>query len=1021
MLLLCSSMLYAQDKQSYTGVVKDSGGAPLIGVLIFEKSTSNAATTDINGAFTITAKPGSILVITYVGSKPLEVKLGAQKSLDLTLVDDMNQLDELIVVGYGVTKKSDLTSSVASVKAEDLVKTSVTSLDQGLQGRAAGVVVSSTSGQPGASTSIRIRGTSSIMGTNEPLYVIDGVPMIGDGSTSSGMSKGPSLNPLASINPNDVSSIEILKDASATAIYGARGANGVILITTKRGAKGAVKTTLNAYYGIQQVANKLKLLNAEQLALLGNDATDNAGIDRRLIYADLNNLRKKSTDWQNEIFQLAPIQSYEVGFSGGSDKTTYYLSANFFSQDGVVIGSDYKKGSVRFNLDQQISPRVKVGFSSNLSYSLSHGVVTNAESAIPSSITSWALQMNPALPVRNEDGTYVYENNTSNPAVGNPVQDANEYEQLNQAGRVISNAYLQLDLIKGLNLKSSFGIDYFNVKDKSFASGEIKRGESTNGSASIGNTSGYTWVFENTLNYNTKLGQKQNLDAVVGITAQKFAAESVGVATADFSDGRLGYNSIQSGAQRQMSVSNYVASQMLSYLARVNYGYDSRYLLTLTGRIDGSSKFGANNKYGFFPSSAFAWRASEEEFLKANKHLSNLKFRLSYGLVGNEGISPYSSQGLLFSTEAYVGANQIIKGQAPFSLQNRALKWETTAQSNIGFDLGLFNNRLTVTADAYMKKTKDLLLNVPVRYDTGFDIATQNIGDLQNKGYEFSMNAVLFDGKKFQWSSTFNFGQNSNEVTHLAGSNEGLSGEPIMGINYWTKITEGKPIGAIYGYQTAGIVQLGDDLSKVPTFPGQTVTYGDRKYVSQTGSTTLSQNDLVYLGSANPKFTYGFNNTFAYNLGENKGNLNLTIYIQGVSGNKIANFNTFSLESFDGNQNNSTAALERWSIENPSNVYPRANAKPSSYVMSDHQVEDGSYIRLKDVTLSYNLPSLWINKLNLKALQFFVSGNNLVTITSYSGYDPEVSRFGTNNLSMGADYGSYPMSKIYNFGVKATF
>lgn len=1014
------SNIYSQHR-NYSGLVTEADGTPLIGVTVLVKNSTNGTVTGIDGTFAIRALPGETLVLSYVGYEAVELQLTNNENLRITMNLQSIDLDEMVVVGYGQMKKSDLTAAISSVKSEDLIKTSITSIDQGLQGRAAGVVVTNISGQPGAGTSIRIRGTSSVMGTNEPLYVVDGIPVINGGASSGAMSTPP-LNPMALMNPNDVESIEVLKDASATAIYGARGANGVILVTTKRGSIGKVRTSVNAYYGIQSIVKKMEMLNAEQLAILGNEATDNASIDRKLVFADLNNLRKRSTDWQNEIFRIAPIQNYELAFSGGSDKSVYFLSTNFFSQDGIILGSDYKKGSIRLNLDQELSRRLKIGNSMNITYSQSSGVVTNYEGAIASSITSWALEMNPGLPVRNPDGTYLYENNISSPAIGNPVEDANRYEQLNKTLRVTGNMYADMLIVNGLNFRTSIGIDYYNVKDASFAPIDIKRGEASEGIATVGQTDGYTWVWENTLNYNQIFAEKHSFDAVAGITAQKFESTPVVVSRAGIEDGRLGYYSIQEGTKIQLANTAYSSWQMLSYLARLNYGFDSRYLLTLTGRVDGSSKFGTNNKYGFFPSTAIAWRISEEGFMQEQNTIDNLKLRLSYGLVGNEGISPYSSMGLLQGTEAYIGASQIIKGQAPYTLGNQDLKWETTAQLNVGFDIGILKGRYSLSADYYSKKTKDLLLTMPTESHIGYDMAIQNVGNLENRGFDFTLNATPVDHNRFSWESNLTFGLNRNKVTNLPGNENGISGAAVMGINYWTKIIEGKAIGTIYGYKTDGIAQLDEDLSGIIHFPGRTVAYGDRKYVNIEGtSDVLNEDDLFELGNANPDFTYGWNNTFALNLGERIGSVNLNLYLQGVQGNSIANFNLFSLESFDGQKNNSTAALKRWTPDNPSDSYPRANALPMSNVFSDHQVEDGSYLRVKDITLSYDFPVSLTRKLSCNALQMYISAKNAYTFTNYSGYDPEVSRFGQNNLSMGADYGSYPVPKLYMLGLKMNF
>lgn len=1017
-MLFMTLSLFAQEQGTIKGRIIDNAGNPVIGATVRVVGTTKGTVTDLNGHFLVICEKGSELEVSSIGYKNTKIKVTGSQ-VNIVLEEDSQIVDEIVVVGYGTMKRSDLTSAISSVKASDMQQTSVTSFDQGLQGRAAGVVVLNTSGQPGGGTSIRIRGTSSINGNNEPLYVIDSMPIISDvNSMSTGTLKNPALNPLTNINPDDIESIEILKDASATAIYGSRGANGVILVTTKQGKIGKLKINVNASWTWQQISKTMDMLNARQLAELGNEAADNDGVERRSVFAGLNNLTKISTDWQNEIFRTAPLQNYEASISGGTDKTSYLISANILSQEGIIIGSDFNKGSFRINLSQKLNKWLKLGLTSNSSYSRSHGVVTNSEGSFASSITSWALEMNPGLPVKDENGKYTYENNLANPNVGNPVQDAYEAKNCNTTIRTINNIYLEYAPIKELILKSSFGVDYFNIKDQAFAPGTIKRAETNNGYANIGNRDGNTWVFENTASY---FGSKGNhsFGAMVGFTAQKFTTENSYIATADFDDGFLGYYSIQSGAQRQTALSGITEWQMLSWLARVNYNYANRYLLTVTGRIDGSSKFGEGNKYGFFPSVSAAWRITEESFMNNQKVFSNLKLRLSYGQVGNEGIPSYSSQGLMYNTEAYFGNTEIAKGIVPYTISNQNLKWETTTQYNFGLDFGFIQNHLNITMDVYYKKTTDLLLNMPVSFHTGYDSVYKNIGDMENKGFEFSLNATPFVGK-FTWDTSLNFNYNKNEVTKLAGTQDELHGASILGITYWTTIKENMPIGTIYGYKTDGIVQLNENLSTIPFFAGKTLNYGDRKYVDRDGDNVINENDLYVLGNANPDWTYGFNNTFSYRFAD-KSSLSLTLYLQGVLGNEIVNFNKFTLESLDGYHNNSTAVLGRWTKDNPSNSMPRATMKSAGNILSDHYVEKGDYLRIKDITLSYTFSPRLLNPWLCQGLTVYISGKNLHTFTDYSGYDPEVSRFANDNLSMGADYGSYPMCRSFEFGLKLTF
>lgn len=1006
--LLCAHVAQAQPFTIF-GTVSDKN-EPLVGAAIYQLGTSNGTVTDVNGKFRLQVDGEATLRVSYIGYTAQEISVKSNQSLNIILEEDNNQLDEVVVIGYGSVKKSDLTGSVATVKAEDFVNTAISSLDQGLQGKVAGMVVNMSSGQPGAPSSVRIRGTSSINGNNEPLYVIDGVFIVPE--TNVGAVTGPSLNPLSNINPADIESIEVLKDASATAIYGTRGANGVIIVTTKRGKRGTTVVSVNYTASVQELRKKIPMLNASQLAILGNEATDNGGAPRRLIYASPTNLGV-GTDWQDQIFQLAPMNNVQISARGGSEMTTYSISANYFDQQGIITNSDFTKGNLRINLDQKLNQKVSIGTSLNINRSLLHGVVTDAESAIPSSVTSWALAFNPGLSVYDDNGDYTFENNTSQPAVGNPVADINKTKQLSTSTRLLGNIFATWDITNALRFKSSIGTDAVFTGEKSFIPNDVKRGVASNGQAAIANQQGINWLFENTLSYNKKFGV-HSINAVIGHTLQAYKNDFLFTATSDFDDNRLGYNAIQVGSNKTLLFNGSSGWQLQSFLGRVNYNLKEKYLFTASARVDGSSKFGTGNKYGLFPSLAFAWRIKDESFLASSKLITDLKLRTGYGVVGNEGIPPYSSLGLLETTEAYFGETEIAKGSGPASRQNNALKWETTSQFDMGVDLGIFDNRITLVADLYYKKTKDLLLNAPVPYTSGFDYAFFNVGTMENKGLEIALSTVN-STRAIKWNTSFNISFNRNKVLNL-NSDEGIPSDPLLGINGWTSIDAGQPIGTFYGYQTNGIIQLGEDPTKVPRFVDYAPTYGDRKYVDQNGDGVLNEFDKIVLGNANPDFSYGFNNTISYK------NISLNFFIQGVYGNQIVNFNKFSLESFDGNQNNSTAALNRWTPTNPSNEFPRANVSPRVNTLSDHQVEDASYLRLKNITLSYDLAKIMSRRnIKMSTFSFFVSAKNLITITKYSGYDPEVNRFIKNPRSFGADFGSYPSTKIFSTGLNVVF
>ena len=1011
LLFIVSCPMFVFGQLTIKGVVKDALGS-LPGATVQIKGKTIGTTSDADGNFELNVASSDVLLVSYVGYLTQEIPVDGQLFINIVLEEDVNQLDEVVLIGYGLVKKSDLTGSVVSLKSEDLLNTVVSSIDQGIQGKAAGVVVSFNSGQPGSGSSIRIRGIGSIEGTLEPLYVIDGVPI----NTPSGIgaTTGPTISPLETINPKDVESIEILKDASATAIYGARGANGVILITTKRGKAGEATVNVGYTYSIQQLGRKLPLLNAMQLAELGNEAADNAGVDRRTIYASPINLGV-GTDWQDEIFRDAPMQDMNISVRGGSENTRYSLSGSILQQDGIILNSDFEKANLRLSLDQNMGDKFEIGSSVNLNRTRLNGVVTNAESALPSSVTSLALIFNPGLSVFDNSHTsgYTFQNNTSNPGVGNPVADALLSDQLTTSSRILANVFVNWKILESLSFKTSVSGDFYFNKEQSFIPNNILRGQQANGLAAIGNSEGYTWLFENTLTYNQIFGD-HSINAVVGHSVQKYVNELSFVAASDFDDNRLGYNAIQQGAQATLLFSAQDERQLQSFLGRVNYVYKNKYLATVSARVDGSSVFGAGNKYGVFPSMAFAWKAHEESFLNEIDYLSQLKFRIGYGRVGNEGINPYESLGTLITTEAYFGENNIAVGSGLNNLENAKLKWETTDQFDVGFDLGLFHNRLNVVVDYYYKKTKDLLLNSPVPYTSGFSNLYLNVGNLENSGFEFSVNSVNISTQVINWKTNFNIGFNNNKITKLA--NQELFANPLLGVNGWGVIRVNESIGDFYGYQSDGIIQTGEVLSQIPQFSNYAHQAGDRKYKDQDGNGILDEADKVKLGNANPDFTFGLGNTFSYK------NWLLSIFLQGVYGNEIANFNKFGLESFSGLGNNSTAALERWTINNPTNDYPRANATPRlTNTFSDVQVEDGSYVKLRDITIGYNFPKNWLSKLHLASAKIFVTGKNLWVLTNYSGYDPEVSRFGGNALSLGADYGTYPTSKVYTLGLNLNF
>lgn len=1021
---LFATQLFAQQRQTVTGTVKSSAGELLQGANIALKGDpSTGVITDSKGAFSISVpSASSTLVVSFVGYLPLEVQVSGRSSIDVILQEDSEQLSDVIVIGYGTARKSDLTGSVVSVSSEELRAVPVTSLDQALQGRAAGVMVTQNSGKPGAETSIRIRGTSSINAGNEPLYVIDGLLVNSDGGDlSTGGTRGPRLSPLASINPSDIESIEILKDASATAIYGSRGANGVVLITTRRGKLGRGTLTLESYYGMQTVANKLDLLNAAQFADLVNEARINA--NQIPVYVNPPNLGK-GTDWQDELLRNAPMANYQLSFSGGDDKTKYAISGSYFDQKGIIQNTDFKRYSFRTNLERKVTDRLTIG--NTLSYSRinSLGVLTNAGQIVPGVITS-AILFNPVLPVYDStvNGGYTFENDRGK-ILGNPIAEAREYASSSTLSRILGNVYAQYDVIPGLQFRTSFGIDGFTSEENSFGPNFLKRTEASNGEASLGKTTGMTWLNENTLTYNKLFDNVHAVNAVVGYTMQQFKNEKLFVYAFDFPDNRTGYHNIGTALRPQKPGNSESQWNMISYLGRLNYTFDDKYLVTLTGRVDGSSKFSEGRKYGFFPSGAVAWRVSKEDFMQDITAISDLKLRASYGILGNQAIPPYQSLALVgpygegtFNTGI---GSEVITGQEPLSYVNETLKWETTRQLDIGLDLSLFKNRVTLTADYYRKLTNDLLLSSPIPYTTGFATTLLNIGNIENHGFDIDLRTDNIRGADFSWSTSINFSVNRNKITNL-------NSETDINLLGGILLREGESIGTFYGYHFDGIFQTDQEAASSPVLDGQEPTSpnvasrakaGDRKYRDINRDGKINADDRDILGTAMPKFTYGFNNALNYR------NIELSFFFQGSYGNKMSNLNNLDLLNFTG-QNNvlAEAGLNRWTPDNPSTKYPRALAAGSRDVgvFSSAIVEDASYLRLKNVTLSYTLPSAITSKVNMTNLRVYVSGTNLLTFTKYTGFDPEANTYGQSTTLVGIDAGGYPQSKVLQIGLSASF
>jgi TonB-linked SusC/RagA family outer membrane protein len=995
-------LTYAHAQEVVTGIVKDGSGQTIPGATVVLKGTAKYASSDLDGKFSIAAPkdfPFTLQVnITGYQQQEIDIYELSDEPAEIVL-KTANVLDEVVVIGYGTQKKGDITGSVSSVPQLAL-KQPISSFDRALQGAAAGVQVTQVSGQPGAAVSIRIRGGNSITGGNEPLYVIDGFPVYNsNGDASAGVTAGPSINALASLNPSDIESIEVLKDASATAIYGSRGANGVVLITTKKGKAGQNTLTYDAYYGTQKVLKKVDVMtNAKDWALLKNEARVNSGKAPYYTQDQINNLGE-GTDWQEEAFRSASIQNHQISLTGGDDRTRYAISGNYFKQNGILLNTDFERYSGRVNLERDFSSKFKVGV--NLTASKITAQVANA------GIVNGLLAMPPAVNVRDANGKYTYQSEFETP-LGNPIATLEKEVNRTKTYRLLGNVYGEYTFFDGFVAKVSFGTDIINNKQNRYIPSDIYQGANSNptGKAYVGTKFASTWLNENTLSYSKTFREKHSLNVVVGYTQQAFETENATAGSQAFITDQLEYNDLGSGSVYTQPESGSSAWALNSYLGRINYSIDQKYIFTISGRADGSSRFGKDKKWGYFPSAAFAWNISRENFLSSYKTISNLKLRLSAGVTGNQEIGQYLSLATLSSNTYFFGGQTYI-GFAPNRIANPDLGWETTAQYDGGIDFSLYKNRINFVFDAYYKKTTNLLLNVPIPYTTGQSTALQNYGSVENKGIELGINTENFTGP-FSWNTNFVFSLNRNKVLTLGdGANYIISGANIAQV--------GQPLGSFYGYQTNGLFQTGDDIANLPTINPATTKPGDRRYVDVNGDGKITQaDDRTLIGNAQPKFLGGITNTLSYL------NFDLSVFFQGSYGNKIFNQNRQQLELLTGQQNASTVAYDRWTPTNPTNEVQRAFEDPAA-VNTSRYVEDGSFLRLKNITLGYNLPKSIASKIHSSQIKVYVSAANLATWTKYTGFDPEVSRNEQSTLGQGIDYSVYPSSKSFLAGLSISF
>ncbi len=992
----------SQQSKKISGVITDEMGLPVVGANIVIKGTTNGTISDMDGKFSLDAAMGESLEISYIGFLPMEVKVD-KETFDILMKEDTQGLDEVVVVGYGTVKKRDLTGAVGSIQVDKVQGISVKSVDQMLQGRTSGLYMVQNSGMPGASSTVRIRGGNSISGGNEPLYIIDGMPVYPSADASQ-----TALSPLNSIPTSDIESIEVLKDASSTAIYGSRGANGVIIVTTKKGKHGNTSVEFASYWGIQNIAKKYDLLDSRSFESLANEALVNSG--GTAIYDETST--PVTTDWQDMTSNKnALTQNYQLTVSGGNDKTTFLTSFNYFNQEGIIKATEMGKYAFRANIDHKISSTINIGLA------LTMTKVDN--NRVGNSVLRSRLTTPPNLPVMQDDGSYTFSDNNGVITFDNPVGVINEKVDWHTSFRSLDNAFIEWNIIKGLKFKSSFGVDIDYATNKSYNPRSVYSGSQKNGEARKISNNTYTWINENILTYTNTWGV-HSFTGMVGYTQQQSVYDGFNAGSYGFLNDNLQMNNLGSGTTYTAPGSEVKKWALNSYLARVNYTVNNKYLLTASIRADGSSRFGSDNRWGYFPSVALAWRVSEESFVKELNIFSNLKPRVSFGITGNQdGIGTYPAY-VLLGSNGYVAGGDKVTGYYPSQVANTDLKWETTSQFDAGIDFGFFNNRLTVTIDGYYKKTRDLLLKVKVPGSSGFSSGLKNIGEVENKGFELAVNATPIEGN-FIWNTSLNLTYNKNKVLNLGDVSfiyPSQPGQDETGIHLGRIIQVGQPLGTFYGYVYDGLFNTTDDIasSAQPTARPGDIRYKDISGPDGTPDGMINDLDRTIIGCAQPKLFGGFNNTFSYK------NFDLNVNTLFTIGNDVYNGTRVTMENMQGSTNMLALTINHWTPDKQNASLPRPLRSKAVMRVSNQYVENGSYLRFQNITLGYNVPSEFLSFAKyVSSLRLYASLQNFFTITSYSGDNPEVSKYGQDNLGAGYDAFSYPFAKSVLFGLNIRF
>ena len=1027
-IVVLAASISAFAQTTLTGRITDARtGEPLIGASLVPKSSKElGAVTDIDGNFKLVTNVELPLTLSvqFIGYRSQEVDVyDASEPIDIQLIDASDRINEVVIIGYGAQKRLELTSSISTV-GQDLLNQSVGSVENALQGAVAGLNVATTSGQPGAVSNIRIRGGNSITGGNEPLYVIDGLIVYNDiASTSTGASgSDAALDPLSFLNPNDIERIEVLKDVSATAIYGTRGANGVIIITTKKGSHGKNNISYSGTFGWSKAAKTLDFLNAQQFTELYNELTPNAPLAAPTA----------NYDWQDAALRTAFSQEHQISFTGGDEVSRYTISGGYKDQKGIIIGTDLKRYTGRINYERNILKNLLIGVNATGAYSNLEGLRNvdhdNSGQTAKWAANSWmsALITPQTQAIYNADGSFNYSPTPisqdlfirdGQTVVGNPISDLYNIKTSTSNTRVIANAFAEWEVIKNLKLKANIGADLSNTKQNNYSPSYTTTGLEHNGVASVGDNRTNVWQAEFTASYDNTFKRLHHINVLGGYTTQRTDRSGFATTVRNFANDDTGYDNLSAGSDLYRSTSDRIISTLQSVLGRVNYSFDSRYNASLTLRADGSSRFAKDHKWGWFPSAGFSWNIDKEKFIHLGKQVDFLQLRLSAGIVGNQEIGDYQFAATVSPTETpfiYNGQESVA-----YYIVNKAnpdLKWEKTASYNIGISSGFFQNRLNVTLDAYYKKTSDLLLQVPVEGVTGYATALRNAGSVTNKGIELEIGAVLIDRKDLKWNVNGNIAHNKNEVTSLGQATSIIPsiGGATLGYISPLIVAVGEPLGTFYGYKFAGIVQSEEQAATLTPQTINKLEPGNPYYEDVNGDGVVNTEDQTILGNAQPKFTYGLNTTLKYK------QFDLLIAIAGSYGNKLYNGLATRLTKGSTYYNSLAVVADRWTPTHPSNEIQKAS-NDLTVVSDSRYVENASYLRVKNIQLGYTFPVPQITR--DARLRLYLSLQNFFTITNYSGNDPEGGRNGASEQSgiyQGIDMATYPTAKTVQLGINVT-